>query len=401
MTRTLQGSPEAILAVLHEARDALVSAVAATGADTTQTRATAEKLGLDRTFVWRLRRVLSSPDLLAAVMDFPDHGRVEKICRACSEKGVPEAQVERLRRAAAELESLVAANAGDWETFTAMLGGLEYGDVTARQEEARRQIYQGASAIWGAQAGALLKTGIIDRNPDDPDQLDVARLEGLVNFRRLRAMAWPLYQTFVHDDDDVPVPMVSEPVEPGAMDRHGMPLLEGFSTRPLPPVCVRPTSAGKCFELEAGPLGNAGAMDLFFADFFPRMHPRYVDQDEDFLGARLNVTTPAEVAICDLFLHREVAMAGPPEVLLFDKLQPDGAAGHLMPLSSRPLLLGPGPGGCAVPQIPRYPEILAHVFSRLGKDLAEFVGHRLLMSYPTISTMLNIRYRLPERGDTG
>ena len=139
-------------------------------------------------------------------------------------------------------------------------------------------------------------------------------------------------------------------------------------------------------------------MDLFFADFFPGMHPRYVDRGEDFLGARLSVTTPAEVAICDLFLHRELEMVAAPEVLLFDKLQPDGVQGARMPLSTRPLLLGPGAGGCAVTQIPRYPEILSDVFARRQKDLSEFIGYRLMMTYPAISTMLNIRYRLPERG---
>jgi hypothetical protein len=396
-------TPEAILGVLHKAREALVALLAAAGVDTTQTRATARTLGLDRTFIWRLSPVLQSANLLVAARDYPEPAQVEKICAACRTVGAADADIARLRSAASELEQLIVTCAGDRESFSLMLSGLEYDDVTHRQLDARKQAFSGNSAIWGVQAKALLKTLVVFSHEGETGPLDVCRIAGMVDFRRLRNITWPLYRSVAFNDDGTPISSVVQPLDLEAQTRYGLPLLAAYSSDPLPEITRTKTSYGERFDLAAGTIGNASSTDCVFADVFPRTSQRYRDATNSYGSSMIDITTPAEVVISDIFLQKGLGFASEPEALLVDRVNaprgymPEMDDKHRLPLSSRPLLLGPGTGGIVTTYAPLYASMMEHVFERLGVRQRDFVGYRFLMKYPPLATAVIVRALLPER----
>lgn len=399
-------TPESILSVLHEAREALLALFVATGVDTSQTRGTARTLGLDRTFIWRLARVFHSEDLLTAVREFPDRNRIERICAACRDHGATVAQVERLQNGAARLEELIRTSAGDREAFLVMLSGLEYDDVTRRQEDARKQAFLGNSAVWGVQARVLLKTLVVSCNGEVPDRLDICRVAGMIDFRRLRDTSWPLYRSVAFNDDGTPIPSLAEAVDRDAEKRHGLPLLAAFSTDPLPRITRTRTSYGERFDLETGAIGKASSVDCIFADSMSQVSQRFRDQNNLYGSSMIDITTPAEVVISDLFVQRDLGFKCEPEALLVDRVNaprgylPTMDDSNRLPLSSRPLLMGPGAGGIATPYIPRYAALMRYVFARLGVDHEDFIGHRFVLRYPPLSTAVIVRTQLPESPST-
>lgn len=395
-------TPESVLQVLHESRESLQEILAATGVDTSQVRATARALELDRTFVWRLGRVLSSADLLDTARDFPSQDRVEKICQACLDHGASRDQANRLRQAAAQLDDLIINSAGDRESFAIMLNGLEYDNVTQRQEGARKQAFHGNSAIWGVQARVLLKVLMVYPNRDDPNWATVCRVAGMVDLRRLRSTTWPLHRSVAYSDDGTPVQSLAKAVDREAEEQHGLPLLAAFSSDPVPEITRTQTNYGERFDLAAGAIGISSSVDCVFADVIEYGHPSRRTEVNRYTASMIDITTPAEVVISDLYLSRELTIGGEPEALLLDRVNtprgylPEADDRNRLPLSSHPLLLGPGAGGVATPYYPRFPQLLTDLFERLEISQQDFTGYRLLLRYPPLSTAVIIRSTLPE-----
>jgi hypothetical protein len=394
--------PDDLLALLHEVRDAFRQLLQATGADPGKTRETARALDLDRNLVWKITRVVNAPDILAAACEIPSQNQIAKLCRACECHGASLELAERVREISQRFETVVNEVFDDRESLIAVAAGLDYDDVTRRQEDMRRQTFYGNSSIWGVQARVNFKTTIHAPSVDDPRNITTARLEGLVQFRRLRPVPWPLHREHGYHDDGRVMSMVSHAVDPEVTSPESLPLVPRFCTEPLPKLQPIKTSYGRRIEIPAGPLGNTGALTCVFADVFKPDFPRYRTEDSFFLSAMIDLVTPSELLIFDMFLHRDLEHQGPPETILLDRLSlergytPANEPHQKLPLSVRALPLGGGTAGATTPRYPDYPRLLEHVYGCLGWRAEEFRGYRFLMHYPPVPTAVVLKLKSPD-----
>jgi hypothetical protein len=114
------------------------------------------------------------------------------------------------------------------------------------------------------------------------------------------------------------------------------------------------------------------------------------------------ISTPAEVLQFDAFLHRDVYPNAVPSVRVYDTSF-EGVADANNPARDIDVLdviesvdpLGEGLAACRSRDVPRYPELLRHVYGRLGWDESAFRGFRSRVEYPIYGSQLTMLFEPP------
>jgi len=386
----IYGSPHEILDVILQVKDSLVQMLIASGVDPAKTRPTARMLELDQNYVWPATKINNTDDILVVAEHIPTIKRMEVLCQACLKSGASEADIEGVRTAMNRYEEMVKHSAGDREAFSDLMHGLSYNDVTSRQEPTRKMAFRAQSSLWGVQARINFKTVIYGPVTGAPDRFDIIRLGGLVGLRRLRPVPWSVYRMLAYNEDGSPTEHICESLDPNLSRDLELPLLKEFCTESMPEINTVTTEHGRRFDIASGPIGSIGAVDCIFGDLLPDFDSIYQAEDDKNQSAMIDLQTPAEMLLFDLFVHKDLPFPLPPEVMHLDRL--NATRGFSMkindldqlPLSAKARPLSPGQAGCSVSSYPQYGSILDYAFSRLGFSAMDFQGYRFTMTYPTI-----------------
>lgn len=404
----LEQSPEVVelQSAVERLRQAFSNLLVAAGADPTKTRASARHLDLNRGLVWRVSRVIYAGDIAESATQIPGRTGFSRLIQQTRDKGAPEATINETVEAYEAYEAVTKQYAGDRRTLSAVLAHCASEDSTAQLEETRRQMYTSGSAIWGVQAQVRLRTIWILPNPDNPDMLDTVSVTGYVGFRRFRPIAWPMaYEAVVREDGKRVLPP-AEPIASAEGDSSELPLLREFCAPDELRIQLVVEDQWKRFELVAGPLGNREIVDCVVG-FIGRKNYTIHRSDQHQHGSFiLNIDTPAERVLFDLFVHESLGFDLPPEVALLDQLTrhhsyiPEDIAAESLPLTLGARSLGAGTDSCHTPHVPWYEKMLNYVHERIPGDAESFVGHRFEMSYPPFPTGLLMRFPLLESIDS-
>ncbi len=394
------GSQDDILNVLYHLRDALTAMLSATGVDITKTRATARELNLDRNLVWQVTHVMNSPDILSASRAIPSRAKFEKLCEVCQGRGASRATADRVIESLDLFERMIEVSLGNREDFETMLASLEQEDVTTRQEPTRKLAFHCNSTIWGVQSKLNFKACFTAPSLTEPDKLEVMQVSGLVGFRRLRPVSWPLSSSHAYSDTGETLELNYDPIRDADGDEGEPSLLTEFCSQPPPVINRVTTSYGHFYELARGPIGNAGLCTCIFAERVTPRFERYRTTREEFHATMIDLITPSEHTILDLFLHHDLGDFDPPEAMLLDRLSaargynPELDAKYQLPMSVNAIRLGSSASGTATPQFPLYPKVLSDVLKSMGWKHEDFDGFRLSLKYPPVPSALVLRIPL-------
>src|SRR5262245_34137594 len=304
-------SIEQVLERFRSLRAAVAEILHSVGTDATQTRETARILGLNRGLAWRMTRLARSPESPAVISDVPGRQSVAQFLEACRSHGAPEKALVATKAAFDAYESVVDSCSGDRKTLTMLMANHRKLGPSGEQERARRKLFEGACAVWVVQAQVRFVTVFVFPSPSEPNKLDAGHVTGFVGLRRLSPRAWPLSYEAVHDKAGAAVPFVKEPLDPGGSSEGELQLIRQFCTPPRPEIRVSTYGAFKSFELAAGPVGNEGLTTCVFGTRLRGLYPRYTDTP-DTAGFMVLLQTPVERVLFDMFVHRDLALSGPP-----------------------------------------------------------------------------------------
>ncbi len=399
-------SPDEILAVLHEVRRAFTEIICSAGADPDKARAMSRQLDLSYNIVWPISRFITAEDIVAATCEVLGRAKFSLMCDACEELGAAPDTVETARLATEKLNKMIKLCAGSRDNFIILLGGLVDEDVTERQEAMRKQAFIVNSSLWGIQARFNFKTVIFAPNAEHPDYLDAIRLYGMIDFRRLRNVPWPLYRLHGYNDDGSIREGTSNPIETPPTSHPELPLLEGFCSTPIPNIQAVDRPYGKRLDLCEGPIGRAGETSCVIADRLlvqqtPYKEPGY----NEVIGGLLELVTPVENVMFDIFVPKDFPGDEDPQAHLVDRLSssrgfdPTNFESRDLPFTAKVQKLESSISGCATDRYPAYLDLLAHVMGRTRLSIMDFVGYRIMMPYPQIPTALTLTWPLPNKPD--
>jgi hypothetical protein len=394
--------------VLRRVRASFVDVLGVLGLDPESPREVARRLGLDKSLAWKIARIAHGLDLFAIGQHLPGASGAEIFLKAVRRRGAPAARVEAVRSALRDFDRLVEVHSGDRASLEIMLSSFTRESVERLEMLHRKQLFSGASYLWGVQAKTQLRADFVAPSSDGA-MVDIASLRGFVGLRRLRPeVPWVIDRTRIADDDaTVRQPLQRAPLDPGCDAHRVAPLLAEFCSKPLPEVRRLPGPEGFVhLELAAGPVGNTGAVTCISAEIFRGAAPRYRDTRNTRGEHAQLMRTPCKVLVFDVFLHRELAYATPPafavegQVLGVPAYPPADRERTCLPVHETVEDLGAGPPIVHTPDIPDYGRIAQTVFERVGWNPEEFQGFRVRMRYPPSPTVVVLHYPLPEQPDS-
>jgi hypothetical protein len=385
-------------------RGALIELYASVEADPASPQVAARRFRVNKTLTWNISRVVGSTDPFATLPHVPGGSAIKSLLQAFQRAGASSQTIERVRTAAEALDRIIEAHIGDRATLELVVDGMGRGR-NDHLELSRKLAFRGNSGLWGVQAKTRLMSVFMSPNSDDPDRLDIAIVRGFIGFRRLRSNArWPIFQVRGWGEDGEPMTAPRwQALESAGDESNGLPLLRRFST--IGPSALEEVRAadGMDYMLAPGPIGNAGAVDCYVADYARSAAGKYRTERDTTGEFGATISAPTERLIFDLLAHESLDFVFTPQVRAFGGVfhdrseDPDPAGSLPIPIHNNVAPMPGQPPVVATPAVQKYPEIVDFVHQRLGSNPQEFRGCRFDLSYPPLGSTVLLRFTLPQR----
>lgn len=378
---------------LYKLRGRLSELLASVGADARKPQHMARQLRLDKSLTWKISKVISAAEPQVALQHVPGDAGVTRLLKAIEKAGGNLAACQRVTEALSEFHDAVNRHVGDKPTLELVVDAMPDSRGN-RLTMSRKLAFRGNSAIWGVQAGKRINTAWVAPSREEPDMIDTCLVGGWVDFKRLRHDAkWVLFQRYVEAGaaarpNETPVDR-SESLD-------GPMLLRDFCSPSMPPIHAIHEPGGVVYELGGTTVGNSGAFDCFFGSSVAGIGPRFSPTpDRGWFGA--SISAPVEVVQFDLLVHRDCQFVMNHKAQLFGRLGVNAPPTHdrdLLPIEPDRVELGRFPAIVDSHLVPRYAEMIAAVYDRVGWNPADFIGVRYLIEYPPFPSSLIVTFPL-------
>lgn len=361
----------------------------------------ADGFGVHRKLGWQIARAAYDDDPFLAARFIPTPRAVRTWLDAARLKSVGEELLDAAERATLAFENLIETHAVDRAQLEMMLEACARIPDESSDERWRRDAFNGNSYIWGVRVKTQLATAFMAPSAEKPGWFDFARLNALLGFVRTRPdVRWVVAQavTLRGDDNEVMRPQ-REPLSPSDAARmHGVPIIEQFCSPSAPPVVRRAGSHDLVEdELLPGPVGQTGEVDLVMGEVLRAMAPMHGSREGENALFGTGVRAPAELLLCDLFVHRDLFPHVERTIRVYSELFSPVTRDERdrLIVADRVQHLGRGLGRLAAPEAPHYRRMSSFVFETLGWNPEEFDLYRIRMAYPPMPASVMFHHPLP------
>ncbi len=368
------------------------------GGDPNKPQQCSRAFGLNTKLAWQISKVVQARDSGTALAQMPGQSGIGIFLKKMESAGAGKKLLDAARAAVDGYYELLDTHAGDRASLDMLSGEISVAGRQQQDEHYRKQWFQSASYIWGAQAKTILKVGIAGPS-ESVDCYDYAALNSVIDFRCLRGdVTWPLALRGLVIGGSAASNVTRETIDPRFDAPDQPPFMPDFCSDPLPEMEKVEEGNGYVFQLAQGQVGNLGLRTCTFGTILRGVYLRFQDEAVVAGSFTTNCDTPVETLIADIFIHKRFDFAIPPRpvmtsrmsVLLQHKL-------NSLPLNEPLQNLGLDPLAVTSPEVPKYRQMVRAMFERCGWNPEEFVGFRLRIAYPPCPTMLRLQYEFPKK----
>jgi hypothetical protein len=401
-SRTLAGDPEPLEAHIVAVGDELVSSLrgilAAVPRGAPGPQALARALGVDKVLASRVLKATRNRDPMSATHSMPGPDPLRRLVKAAARRGAAPEIVADATRAIDRFEILIRERIGDRSLLDAILSA--WVPEARREFELRRKqsAFKALSQLRGVQAETNLATVVL--NPSrDGQHIDVVWVSGLIGVHRVRPGVRVKFTTRRMTPDDAarrPVSLDGKRVE----DLESI-LLPGFCSDPMPRLEVHHVGEVVHYTLGDDGFGPNSAVDFVFAEANISELKRYIPAGSERKGYFFaEVVTPARMLQFDVLVHEDLYPGPEPSLLIYDTSF-EGVANandRSRDIDRLDMLesiepLGVGLSRFRSAHVPRYQELLRHVFERMAFDGTRFRGYRCRIDYPVYGSQVVMTFK--------
>ena len=385
---------------MQRLRGALTDLLAAAGEDPRQPQEISRNCDLNKNLAWKVSKIVNSTDAYSCAQHVPGSAGIRILLAAFERRGVSAEVLRGVEEAIDQFDRMIRVHVGDRGNLELYVGSVQEDGIHSSQLEVKRRMaYQGNCVIWGVQARVAYTLKVISPNATNPERADIATVGGLLGFRRLRPTAsWPVLRMRTLSED-VEIGHDWRPINP-AHEGTSAPLIPGYCSTPLPETRSIVEGERTTHEICEGPVGNTAAVDVAFGGV-DLSHVPVRTKDLEAIGEHYcRSDTPVEMLQFDLLVHRDLPFQLPPKLVTYSSINGD----QVFPLSKQDRFhlpstdhvnsLGPSMPAVSSPHIPRYGKLVHTVCERMGRDLGEFTGYRMTLSYPPIPAIFVMHHKL-------
>lgn len=393
-SRNSTSSAEAIVAAVHEVRDALSKALSSV-TDPQQPRNMSRQLEINRGLAWRVSRAVTETRASEALRSLPRPKSLRILLDACGRCGAPATVLERARAAILALEETLSRCGEERRSVPVLIvaSGLD-GAAGSHFASARQQLFDGARIIWGVEAETILRLVLVW--PGSPGELNSAVVRATVDLTALRHGPWPVtYQRSVSErNEETSLTDRSIDDEAGT----GLPFIARFCSPRSLPVRIDESRGMRRYEVTPATIGRSGRLTCVLGSSSNDTFEEASDAADPPASMMTIIETPTRRLQLDLMVHDDLELTRPSRVLFCDRLtrphgfELDRLDAERLPLDGVPEAMGRGAAAMATARLPWHVDLIEHVTSRLGLDPERFVGYRHETTYPPISTAALLQF---------
>lgn len=354
----------------------------------------ARQLAISRVTVGRLLSAIAKSNPYEVLEQLPGPESLRAIARATRRLGVSRALVEDATAAADSFGELIRTEFGTRGAFNAAISA-QRPELKRRFEHASRyQVHMGMRQILGAAADTWLTSMLFAPSREDAEWLSVTSLHGALGLRRLRP------DVHVHFTAGPP-PQLAERVS--GVSRIAIDLREFCEHEPAP-LETHEAGGQLVYRLANDRLGRRATVDMIGIDHNARGSPRYATPQRPRGGLVVFPDVPVKMLICDALLHDDVFPGATPELIVYntnargpanpadrrrdiDRIETPESVHHLGKLEDR----------FALPEMPRYEEMIERVCGTIGHSASSFRLFRLRIAYPVHGFQVVVAFDAPPR----
>lgn len=365
-------------------------------------QALATASGTNKVFTSRLLKALRQSDPVACLYELPGPEPLRRWLDAVRALPIPSPALAAAERAVAQLEACIREEAGDRSALHAALAAW----LPAQREEFAQARKQDAFRAWSQLKGAAadLNLAAAFLHPSaTAGRVDVVWLMGLIGLRRLRPGATVKLATRRLRGDGVeraPEPFAA--YARGGGDPFG---LREFCAAPAAPVEARRVGETMHYLLGGGGFGLRSAADLLLAEVNRAELPygRAPGTPPRLNHVFAEVGTPSRALCFDLFVHEDLFPGQDPELFLYDTAL-EGVADvndrardlDRLDLPESVARVSADATGLRLAEMPRYPELPAHLCAGLGWQLDRMRAWRCRIEFPPHGAQVVLALATPE-----
>lgn len=396
MPLTFQDDTSAVVAEIRELFAQVIESKCGAGTGLPEI---CDGFGIHRKLAWQLTKVAYGDDPFYAARYMPSPRAIETWVGAAESRGVDAALLGRVRDASAKFEHLVTTHAGSRTAMDMLLESCVAEPTEEIDTRWRQRAFEGNGYIWGVQARTLSALSILAPSANRRGWFDIVQVRSLIDLRRTRPNTrWMIGQATVLRDGPTPDLFPREPLDPEAT-RHtgGVPVIGEFTTSPMPRLERRERAGEVIDELLPGRIGQAGQLTITTGEVIRELAPAYATEPGQRAHFGTGIRTPAEVAIYDQFVHKDLFEGVTRELCVFGELGRPYTHHEQdrLRVPEQIQSLGRGLASVHTPDAPGYAALLRYTFGRCGWDASDFDLYRVRMAYPPLTTSVMIRHELP------
>lgn len=362
-------------------------------------------LGLDKKLSWRILKISRTTKPLSVGGHVPGSASIKKFMRAAARCGASPTMIESVEAVYQDFEQLVKTHAGDRNSFDSLVSAFDREAAEQMGLQQRRAAFRAQSHILGIQATTQLHCSILHPGAslEKDDFVSIRGVVGLSQTRHLRT--WVISRSRVRDVDESQQysDRIREPLDPAAQATHGVALLRGFCSEPLPEIHTFMTELGHTnTELLLDVVGKDSSVTCLLGDVWRDTIGHYQDVHNQRNEALVKVRTPVEALILDVLIYEGMFGRIKPDAIVFSDHHDTsgsivGRESDRLEMGISVTYLGQGPAVLYTPSVPRYPEMAQYAFDRLGWDGEKFDVYRCRVEYPVMPSSVVVRFELPEK----
>jgi|GEM_PF-1165452 len=390
------GFPKEIEHSLDQVRLHTAAIIEAVCGESARAKDVSDRFGLHAKLGWQIWNVAYAP-ALTAVRFLPNSHGMQLWRQSAAERAVPEEWLTRLDNSVANLRRVMDSHAEDREMFEMILDA----QVDLPNDEAeirwRKQAVAGNSFTFGVRAKCVLATAIFFP-AEVPHHFSIVRLHGLIDLVQTRVgVRWPFSSLVVQQTDGSETTPGREPLLETPGGSCEVPLLTRYCSHPLPRVERRFHGQTVSDELLPGLVGLQGASTVITGEILHDVGPAHGIEGGEVAHFGSGLRTPADLLICDHIVHRSLFPDAERELRVYSELLSSTTRDDRDRLNVSEALekLGNGLASVGTPEIPKYQELLAEAFARIGYSADDFDVYRVRMRYPPIPASVMVRHTLP------
>ena len=374
-------------------------AIQATVSDPTAIRACGRVLGISRTLAWKLIRLSTATDLAGILSAMPGNRGWLTILDALRRTRCDARIADRLQDEIERFDAMAEHRGLDRQALVAMAaGGLDSDLSREENRRLREQGFHAMSLMWGVLAEVRISSYLLVPS-GSKDLIDLVSVSSLRGLHRVGAGPNPRIQmttaAYLDSDGKRHMPMESGHQSKHWCDRrHSTPGIESE-------LKVHEDHAGRHIHFEGSDTSPTRKVDAIFCEHLEEAAYQHARTPREVGTFGAGILLPSRWFVLEVLVDRSIPWIDPPEAATFSQLPGMPQRFHWPEMQRLPMTETAQSGLDA--DLPEeldsirvaHHRVLTDAAARLGRSLADFQTCIVAVPWPTLSSNVMLRWRLP------